>query len=312
MTSSLEEANVAEGMEYNVRSDGRTLLQARTCIGKTGIAPHADGSCLADLSGSVVLATIQASVVPVNFEEGLVIVRIDCAPSVVACYARNIGTASAKFRPSFLGGLSSTISSLFGSSATARESTTEVVTPGDADESTTISPTSFSPLPLRDLYCGGGFGFKLTVDVQIMQGFGGSIVSATSFAVRGALASLKLPHVSVSQSPMGYSVEVNKAKLFHKTIDWSESPVAFLFHTKNSRFLVDPTLSEEASLPLHAIVAFGSSGRVSFLNLSAHPSKRVDAAYFGVKDLRQLLSDAADVARTCITAFDQQLKVDPA
>jgi hypothetical protein len=255
-----------------------------------------------------VLATVQASVAAVSGELGTVVVRVDCAPSVVFSYAKNIGTTSPKFRSAFLGTLADTIAALLGASNSVRESTDTATGASGDEEQSPSGSSSFSPLPLKDLYCGGGFAFKLTVDVQVMQCNGGSIVSAASYAIRGALASLKLPFVIVSESPMGYSVEVNKTKPFQKIIDWSEAPIALSVHTQNSRFLIDPSLSEEASLPLHVIVAFGWSGRLSFLKVCAQPSKRVESARFTIGDLRQLVSDAAVVVKGSIAAFDQQLK----
>ena len=303
MTSVQEEANIVEGMDVDVRSDGRSLLQVRQCNAKIGVVSHADGSCLVDLGGTAVLATVQAAVVPVTAEEGSVNVRIDCAPGVVACYAKNIGTTSNRFRSFFLSSLSSSVSMLFGSTATARD-ITEVT---DEDEAP-VFPTPYSPLPLRELYCGGGFGFQLTIDVQIMHAFGGSILFATSFAVRGALLSLNLPQVSVRESPMGFSVEVDKTKKFHKTIDWSESPVALVFHARSSRFLVDPSLAEEAALPCCVVAAFGSSGQLTHLNVSSNSSKRSDVARLGVNDLRQLVNDGSLLARACIASFDAQIR----
>ncbi len=87
--STSEQKYIIEGIEENVRADGRTRLSYRNLLIESSLLSQSNGSARVSLpnSGTDVLASVKLEAVqprPENPNAGIVQIQVSCCPSVSA------------------------------------------------------------------------------------------------------------------------------------------------------------------------------------------------------------------------------------
>ncbi|CUG86807.1 exosome-associated Rnase, putative [Bodo saltans] len=292
--SDSEGSHIRNSLLGGVRRDGRGLLEHRVPLVTPGVVPHTDGSCSVDIGGTHVLVNLVVSVAETASGQGELRVHLDCAPSVISSYAQTLGGADNRYRKTFVSWLSNTVSKVFGAEVVAAEEQglAEAIL-DDELESESEERNQNRDFPSHALAIGNGYSFVIDADVQISECMGGNVVGATAMCISSALKTVKLPHVTLHETPNGISVEVDKSRSFSGVVDWSVLPTVVVAHWTASTFLVDATFSEEASIPRFLVVASTQSGRVSHWMLQCFPSKQgIQSLGLSPVDLRSLIGDS--------------------
>lgn len=129
--------------------------------------------------------------------------------------------------------------------------------------------------PAQDLYIGKGFAFKICVDVHILEGGGGNLLTAVSSAVYASLQRIVLPLVTLHKGPQGILAEVDRRQIFAKRVDFSRlSRLVVLGISPTRHYVVDPNWEEEIALPQQLHIAADAEGRVTYSRYQQWPSRR--------------------------------------
>ncbi|CAJ1023698.1 hypothetical protein, conserved [Leishmania lindenbergi] len=281
------------GSYVEVNASGTVVLAAAT-------PSVVDGCATADSNSS---AGAEQECAP-DSGKGQLYITIDAVPHVLDTYASAVGGRNVvRYRRDYLAFLASTVRQVFGAAQVEVQeqqgmAEAEVV-PEDAgevsDTAVTVSSASssagksgaaagsrgdhlLSGFPAADLYVGEGFGFRIHVDVHVLQCSGGNLFTAIAYAVHTALRSLRLPAVTLHKAPgdgAGVSVEVDRSQPYRKAISWAQIPLlCVLLVSPTGHCVVDPTLREEWAMPQQVHVAAGASGQVVYFRYQQLPSRR--------------------------------------
>lgn len=289
------------GSYVEVKASGTVVLAAATPTVVDGCAVAAP-SPASDDETAAAAATAEAAT---DAGRGQLHITIDAVPHVLDAYAGAVGGRSVhRYRRDYLAFLASTIRQVFGAAqvqvqeqqgvAEAEVLAEEKEEEGGAEDAAgTLSSTSTaaaaasgrageaslaSGFPAADLYIGEGFGFRVHVDVHVLQCSGGNLFTAIAHAVHAALRSIQLPAVTLHRAPgdgAGVSVEVDRSQPYRKPVPWTHLPLlCVLLVSPTGHYVVDPTLREEWALPQQVHVAAGASGQVFYFRYQQLPSRR--------------------------------------
>jgi exosome complex RNA-binding protein Rrp42 (RNase PH superfamily) len=293
--SDSEASHIRNSLLGGVRRDGRSLLDHRDPIVAPGVVPHTDGSCSVDIGGTNVLVNLVVSVAETSSGQGELRVHLDCAPSVISSYAQTLGGNDNRYRKIFVSWLSNTVSKIFGAEVIAGEEQglAEAILEDELESNDVAVRVQSRDFPSQSLAIGNGYSFVIDADVQVSECIGGNVVGATAMCISSALKHVKLPHVTLHETPNGISVEVDKSRNFSGVVDWSVLPTVVVAHWSTSTFLIDATFAEELSMPRFLVVASTQNGRVSHWMLHCFPSRQGDQSCgLSPADLRCLIGDA--------------------
>lgn len=290
------------GSYVEVRASGTVVLAAATPTVVDGCATAAPSPVSgADNADG---AKEAAAAAPHDAGRGQLHITIDAVPHVLDAYAGTVGGRNTnRYRRDYLAFLAATIRAVFGAAQVQVQeqqgvAEAEVVPEereGAEDEvgAGTVSSSAIAPagsgrgdgetslasgFPAADLYIGEGFGFRVHVDVHVLQCAGGNLFTAIAYAVHAALRSLQLPAVTLHRAPgdgAGVSVEVDRSQPYRRPVQWSQLPLlCVLLVSPTGHYVVDPTLREEWALPQQVHVAAGASGQVFYFRYQQLPSRR--------------------------------------
>lgn len=290
--SDSEASHIRNALLGGVRRDGRGPLEHRVPVIVPGIVPHTDGSSSIELGGTQVLVNLAVSVAETMSGVGELRVHLDCSPAVVSSYAHGLGGNDARYKRIFVSWLSNTVSKIFGAEVTTADEHGLAEALVDDIDCETVRQ-NIKDFPSQALAIGNGYCFVIDADVQVSECTGGNIIGAISLGMVSALQNVKLPHVTLHETPNGISVEVDKSRKFNRTIDWSVLPTVVVAHWSPFTYLVDATFAEETSMPNFLVVSSTQSSRISHWMLHCFPSKQsTHVAGIAPTDLRSLLGDA--------------------
>nr|CCC89366.1 RNasePH-like protein [Trypanosoma congolense IL3000] len=307
---------IANGVRSDGRS--LTQRRPFTIVHNRGDVTHFEGGSVeVQCDGTIVLAAATPSVVELDVSRGgtprgLLFVSIVAAPAVVESHAQSLRNNSGRYRQAFLSQLATTIRHTFGAEGvTAQErqqqlgiaeaeiiaSENDNFNPSEsADEPKTIPirdecvadtcsrrpedrPVSYDcGFPGEQLYVGGGYAFRVDVDVHVLQSSGGNLASIISLAVHAVLKVVRLPSVTLHEASAGFSLEVDYSKPYASPVDWSRLPILNVILISPTRhYVVDPTRLEELALPQQLHVAVNNIGQVLHMRFHQLPSRRGNA-----------------------------------
>lgn len=249
-------------------------------------------------------STTEAAASSSDSGRGQLHITIDAVPHVLDAYASAVGgrVGINRYRRDYLAFLASAIRQAFGAGQVEVQEQQGVaeaeVLPEEGDDGAdeaaadgTAAVTSsgaagapggesslVSGFPAAELYIGEGFGFRIHVDVHVLQCSGGNLLTSIAYAVHAALRSLQLPAVTLHQAPgdgAGVSVEVDRSQPYRKPVSWGQLPLlCVLLISPTNHYVVDPTLREEWALPQQVHVAAGANGQVFYFRYQQLPSRR--------------------------------------
>lgn len=354
---------VQDGIASDVRSDGRTLVQRRpftisTTHATNGASMDVDydgGRVEVRCGGTTVMAAATPSVVELSETAGAaaatkargpLFISIDAVPAAVDYYAQALQNHGSRYRHAFLSFLAATIRQAFGAEGVAvREQlgVAEAELVADDEETGGRPPRGADDaghdrgggggggvgFPGEQLYIGGGYAFRVDVDVHVQEANGGNLPSIISLAVHAALKTMRLPCVTLHETSGGISLEVNRNKPFRGSVDWSRLPVLSVILISPTRhYVVDPTPLEELALPQQLHVAMNAAGQMCYMRYQQLPSTRGNrwrleedasrrgeggggepfSAGMNMSDLAAVLQDVLYISQAIISECDEALQ----
>ena len=253
LLSEAEKTFICHGVEDNFRADGRCRGDVRPMVLETGVVSHASGSCHLRLANTDILVGVKTeleSPEPDAPDRGRIEFFVDC---------------SANATPSFEGrggeGLATDISGVLSRAYSSDE-----------------------VLDLKKLLVLSGHTcWILYVDILVLE-VGGNILDAVSIAVKAALATTRIPRLSVTNVDGGEpEIEINDsvgAEGFTK-LDITRAPVVVTLARIGNHCIVDPSPEEEECSSASLLVAVTPDGSFSTVKKlgggSFHPSTVMSA-----------------------------------
>ncbi|UYV78079.1 EXOSC7 [Cordylochernes scorpioides] len=231
--SETEKSFIIEGIQHNIRIDGRDLTEYRQLVLETGVSPNCNGSAHIRLANNDVLVGVKADLEETKEDtpsEGRLEFFVDC-------------TANAA--PQFEGRGGERL----------------------AYQICTMLSKAYSQPGTMDLgalsVMAGHRAWTLYVDVLILE-CGGSLMDAASLAVKAALADTKLPEVKVHQVENLLEVEVAEDPFATVSLDVSRAPVLVTLSRVGRHCVVDTNQEEEQCALSQLVLAVDAEGQVLF------------------------------------------------
>lgn len=253
LLSEAEKVFICHGVEDNFRADGRGRGDVRPMVLETGVVSHASGSCHLRLANTDVLVGVKTELEspdPGSPDKGRVEFFVDC---------------SANATPSFEGrggeGLATAISGVLSRAYSSQD-----------------------VLDLSSLVVMSGHTcWILYVDILVLE-VGGNILDAVSIAVKAALATTRIPKLTVTHVDGGEpEIEINDSvgSSGYTKLDMSRSPVVVTLARIGNHCVVDPSPEEEECSSASLLVSVTPDGKLSTVRKlgggSFHPSTVISA-----------------------------------
>jgi len=240
--SSHERLFIKEGVEFDVRNDGRKRMDFRDFTIKTGVIPNANGSSQVELEGTKVLVGVKVEIETPSQADPLR-GRLECSAQCTSNATLESGNAQQDFNARLTGELERflTVSSCIDLSALC-------VVPGKRV-------------------------WVVFVDVMII-GHGGNLLDAMAIAVKAAMLTADMPKLTVTkgEKPGEFEMQVHDdpfdaVPLPIKSID--DFPILVSLTKIGKCFVVDATREEELCMAASITVAVNSHGQLCGVNKSS-------------------------------------------
>ncbi|KAJ3317864.1 hypothetical protein HDU76_001031 [Blyttiomyces sp. JEL0837] len=245
---------IAEGVENNIRSDGRGRSDYRKVIIETGIISQASGSCRVKIEGgSDVLVGVKAQIGSIESErndpnEEPADGEVDVAEGLPQDRGRV--TCAVECSSSALRHLD--------------HKDVEQMTYEYGEMMMRILNGDHGGLDLKALcIVPGATCWVVYVDALILD-YGGNLLDAIFAATRGALQNSLLPKFSIEESGGIYEFEIADEETEEITGS-SEVPIVVTLHKIGHRYVVDPTPLEELCSDARVTVAVNRKGNICAL-----------------------------------------------
>ncbi|KAL1453426.1 hypothetical protein WDU94_007566 [Cyamophila willieti] len=262
-----EKKFIVDGVEVNMRNDGRTCNSYRPMELECDLVSTANGSARLRLANSDILVGVKTEIDaphPDTPDLGKVEFFVDCSANATPVFEGRGGEDLA----------------------------TEI--------SNSLSKAYYSSFPLHKLkIVSGHMCWKLTVDILILE-LGGNLFDATSLAVKAALYSTQIPRVSTAAVD-GKNIDLQLSDDPHDcwSLDVSCIPCLVTMCKIGDHHLVDPTQEEEACSNASLIMAVTRKGKITstfkYGDSSLHYNSVTKILKAGVevgKSLNQALDEA--------------------
>ncbi|XKL60954.1 hypothetical protein PGB90_008011 [Kerria lacca] len=228
--SDAEKTYIWDGVELNLRNDGRKRNDYRPMELETDVVTHASGSARLRLANTDILVGVKAEI-DVPYPEAPNVGKIEF---FVDC--------SANATPAFEGR-------------------------GGEDLANEISSAllkAYDVLPLNNLCIVPGFScWKLYVDILILE-CGGNLYDSVSLAVKSALYNTRIPNVKGTYID-GTNVDLQLSDDLFECwkLDVSKAPCFVTLCKIGEYLVVDPTVEEEACSTASIVVSVGENGSIT-------------------------------------------------
>eukprot|EP01087_Luapelamoeba_hula_P006224 TRINITY_DN16304_c0_g1_i1.p1 TRINITY_DN16304_c0_g1~~TRINITY_DN16304_c0_g1_i1.p1 ORF type:complete len:299 (+),score=30.56 TRINITY_DN16304_c0_g1_i1:17-913(+) len=235
-----EQRYIAEGLDLNVRADGRGCLDYRYMHIETGITVQTNGSARLRLGDTDVMVGVKVDLGEPSTDapnKGRLECAIECSPSVsVDLDSRDAEKLSDELTRAF----------------------TRSHTHAPAHAST--SALDFETLCLvPSKLC-----WVIYIDVMVLD-TGGNLYDAISLAIRAALFNTRLPKITVGEED---DIEVSDDPQESTPLDISNVPIFVTLTRIGSRFVVDATIEEEQCEVVRALIAVNKKGNICSTQMS--------------------------------------------
>jgi len=257
LLSANEREYIGGGIDQNMRADGRSNLTARSISVETNIVTQASGSARITLATTDVLVGIKAEIAETKLtkpNEGYFVCAVECSAS-----------ASQEFEGRGAEDLNNELSQML-----------ERI----LSQKSILDLTALCIIP-------GSQCWAIYIDTLVLD-FGGNLFDAIMVGVRAALATTKIPKVTVlDDGEGGKEIEVSDDPEDVTTIDVSNVPLTTTLHKIGKRFIVDASLQEELCSEARVVVAVTKSEKVVMAQKagggSIHPSTLIEMIQTGKK-----------------------------
>ncbi|KAI5723373.1 hypothetical protein M8J76_005213 [Diaphorina citri] len=226
-----EKKFIIDGVEVNMRNDGRTCNSYRPMELECDIVSTANGSARLRLANSDILVGVKTEIDtphPDSPNHGKIEFFVDCSANATPVFEGRGGEDLA----------------------------TEI--------SNSLSKAYYSSFPLDKLsIVPRQMCWKLYVDILILE-LGGNLFDATSLAVKAALDCTRIPRVTTAAVD-GKNIDLQLSDDPHDcwTLDISHIPCLVTMCKIGDHYLVDPTQEEEACSNASLILAITKTGKLT-------------------------------------------------
>ena len=303
-----EVANVLRGIAFDMRLDGRQRAQSRPVSIEVGVVPFSIGSARVKVGGTEILVGIACEVVDTNPdspERGSVLVCVDCTPIAAATYCHVLAGSSLpeqKARAMLVSFVQQTMGRLLGASYMQQVDLSTQVATDEAVSVETVLPWHYHGIQCNELYLGEGHCIQLCVDMTVVSAQGGNLIGCASMAVKAALATTRVPPLTVSRGMDGtvvVSTADDRQPIALTTVD--VPLVVAMLVTSDGCYVVDPSLEEEISVGTSFYAGVTGDGSMCFSELISRPTKMIPGQKnlsIQMEDLLALYADSVPYAET--------------
>jgi exosome complex component RRP42 len=232
--SGAEREFIIQGVELNIRSDGRSRLDYRHFTLETGVNVQCNGSARVKLENTDIIAGVRIDLTephPYYPDEGVIRVSVECSPS-----------ASSSFKGREGEDLSLQLSRVL------------------------LRSLGRHSLDMRSLcVIPGKLVWALHIDALVMDS-SGNLFDTLSIAVRAALYDTRIPKVIVEDDDVEVSDDVQDCT----RLDVTNVPIAITLTKIGSRFIVDSTLEEEQCMGVRLVVAVNQKASLCSIQMGGH------------------------------------------
>jgi len=240
--STAEKTFLIEGVELNVRSDGRSRLDFRHFTVETGVVASSNGSARLKLDNTDVLVGVRADLGEPHIDrpdQGIIKFSVECSP-----------TASPEFQ--------------------TRGGEDLAISIGQVLARSYKNAFDWKALCLVP----GKLVWVLHVDALILD-YEGNPYDTISLATRAALLNTTIPKVSLENG----EVEVSDDPQDCTRLETSTVPVCVTLTKIGTRYLVDTSLEEEQCMGVRVIVGISPNGSVCSMQMAGHGAVEPTSLY---------------------------------
>lgn len=276
--SALEADYIREGVQCNMRLDGRERLDSRAFSLETGVLAQANGSSRVRLANTDILVGIKVEIGDVDPDfpdQGRLHVYVECSPS-----------ASLDFEGRGADILNAQLMAILNR---------VLHTPSSIDwRSLCISP--------------GRQCWIVYVDALVLDS-GGNLFDALAIATRAALFNTRIPKINVVESrgeggEITTEIEVSDDPSEVTRLDVHNIPLTITFAKIGGRYVVDPCLEEEMCTSTRLTVAVNLKGNICAIQKGGLESG------LDPSEIHEMLQVARKIGLTVIKKLDDLLAKD--
>eukprot|EP01132_Coremiostelium_polycephalum_P009065 gene9065-11103_t len=266
---------IQQGVESNIRSDGRTRLDYRYFTLETGEIVHANGSARLKLGETEVLVGVKADISKIEPNDNLgnrkyLTFTVDCCPSA---------------SPEFEGK---------GSEYINVELAKQLERLYSHQKSIDFEQLSILP---------GKYCWTLYIDAIVLDS-GGNLFDALSIATKAALFNTRLPKIKVTQGEYEeIKFEVNEDPLDTLSLSIDNVPISVTLTKIGTQFIIDSTLQEE--LCMDARLTIGVNSKSNICSIQKGGDQGIDPIL-----INQMINTAKHVGTKILASMDNILKND--
>ena len=271
--SQSEKQFIIDGVEQNLRNDGRARLDYRDFSLETGIVSQTNGSArvkLANHTDVLVGVKVEIGEVDPDFpDQGRLEVHVECSPS--ASYEFE-GRGAEDINAQLISTLRNQLKNSF-----AMDWTKLCI--------------------VRGKQC-----WILYVDCIVLDS-AGNLFDALAIATRAALYNTKIPKIEVIEiSPTETEFEVSDDPHDYTRIDCSNIPISVTLGRVGNKFIVDPSLEEEECISTRVSVSVNRKGNICSIKKSGKQSG------INPSELTKMLQSSRKIGVTLLEELDKLLE----
>jgi exosome complex component RRP42 len=268
--SSFEKEFILDGVQKDIRADGRSCFDYRHLTIETGVLSNTSGSSRLRLAATDVLVGIKVELgrpLP-GQDEGQILFSVECSTSA---------------SPEFQGRGGDLLSACL----------TRCLERMIANKKA-IDMNKLIIIPEKQCWI-------IYVDTMILVN-GGNVLDAISLAIRAALLDVKIPEISVVEDGDNYELEISDDPQACQTLDLGSWPVLVTLSEIGSKFIVDASIEEECCTV--GRVTFGVNKDGSIMCTQKAGKGTVDPTI-----LPEMLKIALSFGKELITNLDEKVKL---
>lgn len=259
---------IVDGVEVNVRNDGRTCTSYRPMELECDIVSTANGSARMRLANSDILVGVKTEIDtphPGSPDLGKIEFFVDCSANATPVFEGRGGEDLA----------------------------TEI--------SNSLAQAYASSFPLHKLnIVRGQKCWKLYVDILILE-LGGNLFDATSLAVKAALSCTRIPRITTAAVD-GKNIDIQISDDHHDCwkLDIARVPCLVTMCKVGDHYLVDPMQEEEACSNASLILAVNKAGKLTSMFKYGESSLHCNS-------IAKILKAGVEVGKSLNIALDEAL-----
>lgn len=280
LLSSSEREYIKQGVEQDLRADGRKRLDFRPFNLDVDIVPQAAGSARIRLGRTDILVSIKTDIGRPDISSpssGNILCSVDAASGSAASAAAGSGMgavdAEDRNRNDRLAELSTTLSCIL-------------------KESGGVDLTELAIVP-------GKHCWHVYVDVLILDE-DGNLMDAIMLATRAALARTKLPGVSIEEGSEQTEIVLSDDPGKAKSISFDSIPITVTFCQIGRTFVADASVPEEVCSEASLVMAVNKSGSMLY-------TKKQQAGHIDPSRLMDMVHTGQKLASSIIDCLDSEL-----